>query len=321
MKDSPSENNRKAGGGMDGGIIPLWKERGVYSQRYITQIRRLLDIKKVGHSGTLDPDVDGVLPIAFGYGTKVLEYMLDSDKKYQGTVTLGYSTSTEDASGDRVESTELQLDDLDNEKIDDILSSFLGEIEQTPPMYSAIRVDGVRLYELARQNIIIDRPSRKVTIFHLKRTSPLEYDKENKTFTFSFDVHCSKGTYIRTLAVDIGKAMNIPAHMSSLTRIESAGIRADKTYKMEDLIQAKESGHLEDLILPIEDFLTSFDSVEVSQDLSQRIKHGAQLNMNNFTDKKPDFPALLTYNKRALAIYEENPNKPGWIKPLKMIRN
>ena len=145
---------------MDGGIIPLWKEKGVYSQRYITQIRRLLDIKKVGHSGTLDPDVDGVLPVAFGCGTKVLEYMLDSDKKYQGSVTLGYSTTTEDASGDRVEHKELGSHDLNDERIDEVLSSFLGEIEQTPPMYSAVRVDGVRLYELARQNITIDRPSR-----------------------------------------------------------------------------------------------------------------------------------------------------------------
>lgn len=306
---------------MDGGIIPLWKERGVYSQRYITQIRRLLGIKKVGHSGTLDPDVDGVLPIAFGYGTKVLEYMLDSDKKYRGTVTLGYSTTTEDAGGERVESRELEPDDVDEERIDEVLSSFLGEIEQTPPMYSAVRVDGVRLYEYARRNITIDRPSRKVTIFHLERTSPVEYDEEDKKFTFAFEVHCSKGTYIRTLAVDIGRAMDIPAHMSSLTRIESAGIRADQTYTMKELIQAEEAGHVEDLILPIEDFLTSFDSIEVSEELSQRIKHGAQLSLDNFIDEKAEFPALLTYDKKTLAIYEENPNRPGWIKPLKMIRS
>lgn len=307
---------------IDGGIIPLWKEKGVYSQRYITQLRALLGLKKVGHAGTLDPDVDGVLPIAFGKGTKVLEYMLDADKVYQGAVTLGWSTTTEDRSGETVEQVKLMEGQLTSQEIDQILASMLGPLTQIPPMYSAVRVKGKRLYEYARQGIEVDRPSRQVEIYSLQRTSDLLYDEESQSLTFSFDVCCSKGTYIRTLAVDIGRALDLPAHMSQLTRVKSAGIIADECVTLEQLKEAKNHGKLEDYIFPLEDFLNSFPFLEINHDLSQRVNHGSQLRQDNFPSLSldQDSAVVLTHQGQAQAIYHANPDRPGWLKPLKMIR-
>lgn len=186
------------------GILPLWKEKGMTSFDCVHQVRRILGIKKIGHAGTLDPEVEGVLPIAIGPATKVLEFMLEGDKTYTGEVILGFSTSTEDATGEIIERLDV-IENILEENIDNILKEFVGTIEQTPPMFSAVKVDGKRLYEYAFEGIEIDRPSREVEIYSIKRTSEVTADAQEKTARFSFDVTCSKGTYIRTLAVDIGK--------------------------------------------------------------------------------------------------------------------
>lgn len=305
---------------MDGGIIPLWKERGVYSQRYITKIRKLLAIKKVGHSGTLDPDVDGVLPIAFGVGTKVLEYMLEADKTYQAEVTLGYATTSEDASGEVTERSSVAEGQVQEDELDAVLEGLVGPLDQIPPMVSAVRVDGQRLYDLARQGKEVERPSRRVKIYHLKRTSCITYQPDEETASFTFDVSCSKGTYIRTLAVEIGRRLNLPAHLSQLTRIESGGIEAQECLTMEALIEAKEAGKLSDYVLPLERFLSDFPQIDVTEDVKTRIFHGALLSQENFKDQDVSFPALLSYQGQALALYGTHPDRSGWLKPKKMIR-
>lgn len=204
------------------GIIPIWKERGMTSHDIVFKARKILGTKKIGHSGTLDPNVDGVLPIGIGKGTKVIEYMMDSNKIYTGEISIGFATTTEDLDGEIVESTRMEGHEVDERLIDATLKQFEGEITQIPPMYSAVKVNGRRLYDYARNNETVERPKRQVMIYSFERTGEVIYHTEDGVISFPFKVECSKGTYIRTLATDVGKALGFPACMSQLTRIKSA---------------------------------------------------------------------------------------------------
>src|SRR3954451_9514072 len=201
------------------GIIPLYKPKGMTSHDCVFKLRKILKMKRIGHTGTLDPDVTGVLPICIGKATKVAEYITDAGKAYEGEVTIGYSTSTEDASGEVIERKKVDRIILSSE-IMQIFQKLTGTITQTPPMYSAVKVNGKRLYEYARQGIEIERPTRLVTIYSIELLD--EILNNGETTSFRFRVACSKGTYIRTLAVMIGDALGFPAHMSELSRIRSA---------------------------------------------------------------------------------------------------
>ncbi len=302
---------------MKEGILPLWKEKGMTSFDCVREVRRMLGIKKIGHAGTLDPDVEGVLPLAIGHGTKVLEYMLDSDKVYAGELTLGYSTATEDASGEEIERKKVAAP-LSETDIDKTLQSFVGSIEQTPPMFSAVKVGGRRLYEYAFAGEEIERPSRKVHIFKLKRTSELRYDARNYTASFQFQVACSKGTYIRTLAVDIGKTLGFPAHMSQLTRIQSGAISKEQTNTLEEIRQAVQEDRLVEIILPIDYALTGFPRYALDEALWKKVKHGALLEEKAFNIE--EYPVLFTYNQQAVALYERHQTKTGKLIPKKMFR-
>lgn len=299
------------------GILPLWKEKGMTSFDCVFKVRRLLGIKKVGHAGTLDPEVDGVLPIAIGRGTKVLEYMLDSDKTYTGEVYLGCSTSTEDGTGEIIEKEEVDKN-LTEESIDRILESFEGEIEQIPPMFSAVRYKGKRLYEYAFEGIEVERPSRIVEIYSIRRTSDLIYDEQEKAAKFSFEVRSSKGTYIRTLAVDIGKKLGYPAHMSQLTRSESGPINASQTVRLEEIEAAVENGTVSDLLLPIEYGLDGFPTYPIAEEIWHQVKNGRVFPVDKFPIE--NYPVLLTYQEKAVAIYNLHPTKTGIIKPEKVFR-
>ena len=182
------------------GIINLKKEAGMTSHDAVFKLRKILGTKKIGHGGTLDPDVVGVLPIAVGKATRMVEFMQDEGKVYEGEITLGYSTTTEDASGEVVAETPV-LSPLDEKLVDEAIASLTGPITQIPPMYSAVKVNGRKLYEYARAGQEVERPERQVTIYQFERTSPISYEDELARFTFR--VKCSKGTYIRTLSVDL----------------------------------------------------------------------------------------------------------------------
>lgn len=299
------------------GILPLWKEKGMTSFDCVQKVRRILGIKKVGHAGTLDPDVEGVLPIAIGKATKVLEFMLEGDKTYSGEVTLGFSTSTEDATGEVIEQLEV-VENILEENVDHILKGLEGTIEQTPPMFSAVKVDGKRLYEYAFEGEEIERPSREVEIYSIQRTSEVIADPEEKTARFSFDVTCSKGTYIRTLAVDIGKHLGFPAHMSKLTRIKSGRVEAKETITLAEVKKAMHANQIEDHLLPIDYGLVEFPKVSISEDLWKRVKNGARLNEAEVVTD--EFPVVLTYNDTVVALYKRHETKPGKIKPRKMFK-
>ncbi len=176
------------------GILALHKPRGMTSHDCVARIRRLYQTKKVGHTGTLDPEVDGVLPICIGKATKVAEYMSDFDKTYVGEVTIGYSTTTEDAHGEVVNQKLVDREITENE-IRKQLKEFTGEIKQTPPYYSAVKVNGKRLYEYARAGIEVIRPTRQVKIYSLDFLGDVYTEPGLRSFTFQ--ATCSKGTYIR----------------------------------------------------------------------------------------------------------------------------
>lgn len=299
------------------GILPIWKEKGMTSFACVSRVRHLLGIKKVGHAGTLDPEVEGVLPIAVGAGTKVLEYMLEADKTYIGEITLGYSTSTEDATGQIVEKWPVSKD-IRAEEIDEVIAGFVGNIEQVPPMFSAIKIKGKKLYEYAFEGIEIDRPARKVRIYEMKRTSELMYEETTETLRFSFEVSCSKGTYIRTLAVDIGKKLGYPAHMSELTRVKSGDINAEQTWTLGEVETAVSAGTVEKLLLPIDYGLADFPRISIDEKLWKRVKNGAILDEKDI--KAENYPVLFIYNETIVALYDKHPNKIGKLKPQKMFR-
>ena len=300
------------------GILPLWKEKGMTSFGCVSRVRRIVGMKKVGHAGKLDPEVEGVLPIALGSATKVLEFMLESDKTYAGELTLGYTTSTEDATGEIIVREEVE-DGLAEDAVDAVLQSFIGKIQQTPPMFSAVKIDGKRLYEYAFEGKVIDRPSREVTIHSIERTSELQYDDVEKTVRFSFDVKCSKGTYIRTLAVDIGAKIGFPAHMSKLTRVDSGGIKKDQTITLAQLETIMEEEKLSDYLLPIDYGLEAFPRLAIDEALWARVKNGVVLEQAELDEES--YPILLTYEDQIVALYDEHPTKTGKLKPRKMFKN
>lgn len=299
------------------GILPLWKEKGMTSFGCVRKVRHIIGIKKVGHAGTLDPEVEGVLPIAIGSATKVLEFMLEGDKTYSGEVTLGFSTATEDASGEVVERKDV-TEKIAEALVDDALQSFIGKIEQTPPMFSAVKINGKRLYEYAFEGIEIKRPSREVEIYSLKRTSEVSYDHEVKMLTFSFDVSCSKGTYIRTLAVDIGKHLGYPAHMSELTRIKSGAISADQTITLKQLQEIVAEDKLAEVLLPIDYGLDAFPEIILTEELWGKVKNGALLNTEDLN--ATSYPVLLKYSGEIVSLYDKHPSKENMLKPRKMFK-
>ena len=230
------------------GIINLKKEAGMTSHDAVFKLRKILGTKKIGHGGTLDPDVLGVLPIAVGKATRMVEFMQDEGKVYEGEITLGYSTTTEDASGEVVAETPV-LSPLDETTVDEAIASLTGPITQIPPMYSAVKVNGRKLYEYARAGQEVERPERQVTIYQFERTSPISYESELARFTFR--VKCSKGTYIRTLSVDLGKKLGYAAHMSHLTRTSAAGLQLEDALTLKEIAEKVEAGQL-DFLHPLE---------------------------------------------------------------------
>lgn len=293
------------------GILILHKPRGMTSHDCVYKVRRLFQTKKVGHTGTLDPDVNGVLPICIGKATKVVEYMSGHDKMYEGEVTIGFSTTTEDRSGDVVETKEIE-EKWTSEQLQLVLNEFLGELVQIPPMYSAVKVKGKRLYEYAREGKVIERPSREVTIHSIDLCSEVTYLQN--TASFRFNVLCSKGTYIRTLAVDIGKRLGYPAHMSDLIRLTSGPYTLNESYSFSQLEELKQEGTLLSVLRPFDTAISMIPKQIVDRETEQFIKNGAVISSN--IDQK----RFTVYNEdgECLAIYKQHPTKEGYIKPEKM---
>ncbi|TKI76886.1 tRNA pseudouridine(55) synthase TruB, partial [Bacillus mycoides] len=201
------------------GVVLLHKPKGMTSHDCVFKLRKILREKRIGHTGTLDPDVTGVLPICVGRATKIAQFLTSETKTYEGEVTLGFSTTTEDASGEVVEKQDVNRV-ITRKEVEEVLAELTGTIEQMPPMFSAVKVNGKKLYEYARAGQEVERPVRTITIHEFVLLDEREVF-EGENISFRFRVTCSKGTYVRTLAVMIGEKLGFPSHMSHLVRTAS----------------------------------------------------------------------------------------------------
>ena len=249
------------------GFVFLNKGEGITSFFAASRLRRLFSTKKVGHTGTLDPMATGVLPVAVGGATRFIDFIPDSDKAYRARFLLGRTTDTLDITGEVLTENEVNVKREDVEKI---LPEFTGEIFQMPPMYSALKKDGVRLYDLARQGIEVEREERKITIYSLELTS---YEGENE---FEIDVSCSKGTYIRTLIDDMGRRLGCGAVMTSLTRTRANGVDLADCLSLEELGALCEKGELESSLHTV-DSLLPYDIIKVTDNQAKRFSNGGEL--------------------------------------------
>lgn len=266
----------------------------------------------------MDPDVTGVLPICLGRATKVAEYITDAGKSYEGEVTIGYSTTTEDSSGDKVEE-KVVTGSITREQVEEVLRSLTGVIKQTPPMFSAVKVNGKRLYEYARQGIEVERPTREVTIYKIELLDEWE-SLSGEQVSFRFKVDCSKGTYIRTLAVMIGEKLGYPAHMSDLSRTRSATMTLSDCLTFEQIEEAQSKGLLEQSLRPIEDALSYLPKYEINDTLAMRVRNGAVLEAPPELLLTEGPIAVFTESGEAIAIYVHHPSKQGMIKPSKILK-
>lgn len=258
------------------GIINIYKERGYTSHDVVAKMRGILQIRKIGHTGTLDPEAEGVLPICIGRATKVSELLTNKDKRYIATVHLGTTTTTEDATGDIIEEKDVIVT---KEQITQVVDSFIGEYMQTPPMYSALRVQGRRLYELAREGVEVERKPRPVTIYEcniIDFISPYE---------FTIDVKCSKGTYIRTLCSDIGKVLGCGAHMKTLMRTQVGDFNISSSITLSKLEIIKEEGKLDSYVIPIDKLFLDLPAVHVKEGANKYLYNGNRLQESAIIEK------------------------------------
>ena len=283
------------------GILPIYKERGMTSHDVVFRARRILQMKKIGHSGTLDPEVDGVLLLLLGGATKVSDYAMDLGKSYRAEVCIGLKTTTEDLTGDIVE--ECEVSNINIDEIKSILKSMIGEIEQKPPIYSAIKVNGRKLYEYARSGQFdIEIPTRKVNIYNISFIENSEYYKDDK-FYFSIDIDCGKGTYVRTIATSIGEKLRLPSTMSKLTRTRSGEITLEKCLKLSEVEQCVQEGLLEQKLLRKEYALEEYQFVEIPKYRAQQVMKGLRFRKNQFPDYDFTDGIVFTYKGEAIAIY------------------
>ena len=283
------------------GILPIYKQRGITSHDVVFKARKILKMKKIGHAGTLDPEVDGVLLLLLGGATKVSDYAMDLGKSYRAEVCLGIKTTTEDLTGEVLE--ESNIDDIDIDKIKDILQTLIGEIEQTPPIYSAVKVKGKKLYEYARAGKFdVEVPSRKVNIYDVEFIEGSDYYRDNK-FYFSINISCGKGTYVRTIATDIGKKLNLPSTMSKLTRTRSGKIELDNCLTLSEVEQLLEKNKLEEKLLKKEYALEEYQFVEIPKFRAQQVMNGLRFRKNQFPDYDFTDGIVFTYENEAIAIY------------------
>lgn len=234
------------------GVININKEKGYTSHDVVAKLRGIVGQKKIGHTGTLDPDATGVLPVCFGKATKLCDMLTDKNKTYETVMLLGKTTDTQDISGTVL--SEKATEYLNEENVKSAIYSFVGEYMQVPPMYSALKVNGKKLYELAREGIEIERKARPVTILDIQI-------KEINLPRVRMEVSCSKGTYIRTLCHDIGEKLGCGACMEELIRTKVSRFELQDSLTLAEVQSLKEEGRLEEILIPIDEMFTDYESV------------------------------------------------------------
>lgn len=260
---------------MDG-ILNVLKPPGMTSFDIVAYLRSLLKEKKIGHTGTLDPGAVGVLPVCIGKATKTIDYLTDKDKVYRAELTLGVSTDTQDSCGKVLKVCETNCS---QEQICDAIKSFVGKYRQIPPMYSAIKIEGKKLYELAREGVTIERQPRDLTIHSINILDI----RDNKAI---FDVECSKGTYIRTLCSDIGDKLGCGGHMSFLVRTRAGNFELSNSLTLEEIYEYSKNNSISEKVSSIEEVFKDLDRVDLNNLETKKIINGVYVELKDSPLKK-----------------------------------
>ena len=250
------------------GVLNVCKPAGWTSHDVVARVRRLLQVRKVGHAGTLDPDATGVLPILVGQGTRLSSVLVEWDKEYEAVLCLGQETTTQDATG--AVTRECPTQGLSDETVRAVMDDCQGEQWQVPPMYSAVKVSGQPLYKAARKGKTIDRQARAVVIYRLEIT-------KLALPSVTFLVRCSKGTYIRTLCAEIGQRLGVGGHLSHLTRVRVGPLRLDRSVSLDDIVHGQDLMRHGDAFLSLDDAVAHLPAVVVSADMAEKVCHGVPL--------------------------------------------
>lgn len=269
------------------GVINIYKNTGMTSFDVVAMVRRVAKMKKVGHTGTLDPAASGVLPVCLGKATKIIDYIMENKKVYRVNLKLGMVTDTYDLEGEVLR--EEDASHITKDEILNCINSFVGTIDQVPPMYSALKQNGVRLYELARQGIEVHREARKITIYSIENI------KIESNDNIQMDVCCSKGTYIRSLCYDIGEKLNVGATMTALERIQNGTFTKEEAINIEDLTEEL----LEKHIISIEKALDPFEKITVNEKFGKLLRNGVKVFDNRMYSEEVEFNKLYR-------VYEDN---------------
>ncbi|MBO5247329.1 MAG: tRNA pseudouridine(55) synthase TruB [Eubacterium sp.] len=264
---------------MDG-IINIYKEAGFTSFDVVAKLRGILREKKIGHTGTLDPQATGVLPVCIGHATKVCELLTDKDKEYEAVLCLGIKTDTQDATGQILSDRSEKVASLSEEQVRDAILSFIGEYDQIPPMYSALKVGGKKLCDLAREGIEVERKARRVKIFDIEIL-------QMSLPEIKIRVHCSKGTYIRTLCEDIGELLGVGGMMKKLVRTRVSHFTLDNAFTLEQVEMYRDKGELMEILQPIDTVFLQYPSMHVREIeyAQKKLKNGNRLEMSDFMEQ------------------------------------
>lgn len=257
------------------GIINVYKEKGYTSHDVVAVLRKIAGQKKIGHTGTLDPDATGVLPVCLGRATKVCDLLTDHDKTYETVLLLGKTTDTQDISGEILK--EHPTDHLNEVEVTKVIENFKGTYDQIPPMYSALKVNGKKLYELAREGKTVERKSRKVTIYQI-------HIKKIQLPRVRMEVTCSKGTYIRTLCHDIGNRLGTGGCMEELTRTKVGRFELKDSLKLEELSDLAQNGRLEDALIPLDQMFSELQSVVPAEKYISKAYNGNDFFKNQLSE-------------------------------------
>lgn len=293
---------------MDG-ILNIYKEKGFTSHDVVAKMRGILRQKKIGHTGTLDPDAVGVLPVCLGKGTKLCSLLTDWDKQYEAVLRLGITTDTEDMTGEILTNKPCALSE---EEVQKAILSFLGAYDQIPPMYSARKVNGKKLYELAREGKVIERKAAKVTITDIEI-------KEISLPEVIFTVTCSKGTYIRSLCRDIGEKLGCGGCMADLKRIRTGNFSIDSAITLGQLEEIRDRGEIDKYLVSVEDVLNVYEKAQIYKKFEKLLYNGNPLLTSQFKMAGEGREKLRMYDTKEnfIGLYAYVQKKKQW-KPEKM---
>lgn len=283
---------------MINGVINVYKEKGYTSHDVVAVLRGIFRQKKIGHTGTLDPDATGVLPVCLGKATKLCDMLTDKDKEYETVLLLGKTTDTQDISGNVINSIDYSELEITPEKVKEVIYSFVGEYNQLPPMYSALKVNGKKLYELARAGVEVERKTRLVNIIDIKI---LDISLPRVRFL----VNCSKGTYIRTLCNDIGEKLGCGGCMEELIRTRVDIFEIENSLKISEIEDKVINGSVMENMIPIDEIFPKYPKVIISKEYNKLIYNGANFSKENVLNFSNDF------EKSNVRVYDEDGNFVG----------